>query len=645
MSLDVIKEYLVALGFEVDMPEYDKAKGAINQLGRVVQSETAGMAKNFTGAATAITGAIAGVAAATAGLVRHVTNADMEYQKLALRMWTTRQQAKELKTTLDAMGEDIVDVAWIPELRQQYEELRRQGQMMQTPADAAEQLQYIRSIGFEFKRMKLEATYAMEWITYNVVKMLAGPIKGIKDGLKSFNDMIIEKMPEWSAKVATFLTNVINLGRAGARFISDIATGLYRIFDALPRGVKIFVATLMAAGALIMSGPIGWFIAGLGTVLILLEDFFGYLDGRESSKTLAPMWKYLVDLWGKFDGLLTEARDFLRDVYKVAVELYNFLVESGAMQAIIDLFHELGITANNIFLGMVNVTKEVLKFFRIAGGNAGVKTFWTWFKNELSATYKLIAAIGKAVLGVLDAIGLAMQGKFKEAGERARRILPDLVTDIGDAFATKFDGKSKVTGTATERLRKAIGLVESSGRADTPPNFAGASGKYQFTQGTWDGVARMAGRRDLVGVAPYQASEADQDQLAQFYVNQLYSKYNGRADLVAAAWYGGEGYADSMARGNPSFDPNAPQEGDMPSVNDHIAKVLREMGDSSSAVAAPQASAYNTSSNTKIEVGDIIITEPGANAQEIKAAVADGIVEGRTRVVARQQRDLQGVYG
>jgi len=39
-------------------------------------------------------------------------------------------------------------------------------------------------------------------------------------------------------------------------------------------------------------------------------------------------------------------------------------------------------------------------------------------------------------------------------------------------------------------------------------------GAYQFSQSSWDSAARHAGRLDLVGVPPDQASPADQDALA-----------------------------------------------------------------------------------------------------------------------------------
>ena len=51
------------------------------------------------------------------------------------------------------------------------------------------------------------------------------------------------------------------------------------------------------------------------------------------------------------------------------------------------------------------------------------------------------------------------------------------------------------------------------------PRAVSKSGKYrglyQFHQGTWNGVAKRAGRPDLVGVSPDHASPADQDAMAR----------------------------------------------------------------------------------------------------------------------------------
>lgn len=56
---------------------------------------------------------------------------------------------------------------------------------------------------------------------------------------------------------------------------------------------------------------------------------------------------------------------------------------------------------------------------------------------------------------------------------------------------------------------------ESRGDYGVVNRSSGAAGAYQFMPGTWNNNARSAGRTDLVGVSPAQASQADQDAMAQ----------------------------------------------------------------------------------------------------------------------------------
>jgi hypothetical protein len=56
---------------------------------------------------------------------------------------------------------------------------------------------------------------------------------------------------------------------------------------------------------------------------------------------------------------------------------------------------------------------------------------------------------------------------------------------------------------------------ESRGQYDVVNSSSGAAGAYQFMPGTWNTNAASAGRTDLVGVNPADASPADQDAMAQ----------------------------------------------------------------------------------------------------------------------------------
>ena len=56
---------------------------------------------------------------------------------------------------------------------------------------------------------------------------------------------------------------------------------------------------------------------------------------------------------------------------------------------------------------------------------------------------------------------------------------------------------------------------ESRGQYDVVNPSSGSAGAYQFMPGTWNNNAASAGRTDLVGVNPSNASPEDQDAMAQ----------------------------------------------------------------------------------------------------------------------------------
>lgn len=96
-------------------------------------------------------------------------------------------------------------------------------------------------------------------------------------------------------------------------------------------------------------------------------------------------------------------------------------------------------------------------------------------------------------------------------------------------------------------------------------------GKYQFQQGTWDYAAGLSGRDDLVGVDPRNASEEDQDKIADGYINYLLERYDGDPRYVASAWYAGETNTDKYKERG--YFPTEQEEGGHPSVHQYVNEV------------------------------------------------------------------------
>jgi hypothetical protein len=286
---EVLKSYLVSLGYDVDMTSYQKFDRTLKDAAHKVEGHTNGMGLAYVKAATIITSALASVGFATIGLLDKISGADLEYQKFAMHMLMGKDAAMRMKVATDALGESIEDIAWNPELRERYFALTRQARGMEQPKDAAAQLRYLRDIRFEFTRMKVEATYGMQWVGYYLFKYLAGPIQNVREGLGKLNDWIQSNMPSWSEKIARWMTIIINIGRSAWRTIMNIWDGLKGMWDMLPGWAKGVAALLAVAFA-----PISPALKVIGGLLLLMEDFYGYIDGRKSSKTLAPIWDTLV---------------------------------------------------------------------------------------------------------------------------------------------------------------------------------------------------------------------------------------------------------------------------------------------------------------------------------------------------------------
>lgn len=658
MSMDVIKDYLVSLGFSVDMNQFNRANKAINDLGKTIESQTAGMSKNFAIASTAIVGALVSVATATAGVIERVATLDMEYQKLGLHMWVSTQQAKEMKLALDAMGQSAEDVAWIPELRAQYNALVNQGREMQTPGDASGQLQNMRQIGFEFQRMKLEASFALEWVAYYLIKYLSGPLKSIKDTLKDFNDKITQTMPQWTEKIARWLTMIINLGKAGIRFVMDLTDSAMRFFDQLPKGVKMFIAALAGVGALLLMSPIGLFITALGAILLLLEDFYGYVDGRKSSKTMAPIWKQLLkwlDDYRKWSEetlptfsdnigiLITRLEDLnsnqLKLMYDTLKSIFTIIGQSleknGVLKSFQEMFLDIGNAVNSLALGLINVMKKM----DLLPQNTQFKGFWHWFGDELSMELKRIAAFGKAIAAIVDMIGLVLQGKYKEAAARGASIFPNLLSGIAGAG-------DKAGGNGSGASNK-----EMMGLAQIVSNKTGISadliyGQWYHESGGFS--SQLAKENNNFGGlknpdGSYMSFNAPGD-FANYFAK--YIKLYAEDGVMSATTP--EEYATALKHGGYYEDSvsnyAAGVRNGMPSgsVSD-AADMYAGYRDNAASTYTPTTTYSGSSNSSTFTTGDINFNV-SSDEMQIAKTVEVNMQDANGKVIARQTRELSGVY-
>ena len=274
---EVIQEYLVSLGFDVDNNTYSKFQGALNASDTLVEKFGMTTVASF---AKAGIGVVAFVAAATVGMAKFMkglAESDMEVQKFARTMWMGVDNARALKNTLDVMGQSLEDIALNPELRRQFQELRTQAFQMEAPEEYKQYMQDMRAIMFEVKRLQLEMKYASQWVGYYLYEYLEKPLASFHMSLADLNKYLVKNMPVWTKYIAQGLSFVARGFIVIIRVISD----LIGMFDDLPGPIRIAIGVLAAFIALFSLSPVGLFMLAIAALILVLDDFYTWLDGGE----------------------------------------------------------------------------------------------------------------------------------------------------------------------------------------------------------------------------------------------------------------------------------------------------------------------------------------------------------------------------
>lgn len=431
--IDVIKEYLVSLGFKVDTSSYDKAVGAMGKAEKSVSSFAGTAISQFAAAGVAVTTFVALANVGIAKFIGGLAYAELENQKFARKMWTTEENAKSLKTSLDAMGASLEDLYYSPELLQNFLKLRQQATEMGPPTEYKEQMKYIRSIGFEFQRLKLEATYAMQWIGYYIYKYLEAPIKQFKEIIKGANDTIEKNMPQWTKQIAQVVSWFGRMGVAAVK----AGDSIIKLFKSLPTEIKVAGGAMAGFFALLKMGPIGWIIGGLTALLVLLDDFYTYQAGGESA--LGTLWEDLENKKGLFgdDGPLGQLQKILEKVWNISGDIVQDFIKGVDWEATKKNLAAMGTEVGGIVNSLLDIVGIVQKtgIFEAFG-----KAFHLVFDGILA----VLQAINKELKLISESFTIGPQQAFRNFGnnmkndwDKQRQENPDQ-WDIMDKIMSPF---------------------------------------------------------------------------------------------------------------------------------------------------------------------------------------------------------------
>jgi hypothetical protein len=209
---NVMREYVVQLGFAVDAPSQRRWEDAL----KLSSVKTERFAKDLTlgfAAAGAAFGALA--TTVTAGgltMMNSLAKQDLSYQLLARRMFMGTESARKMQIALDTLGLSLQDVIFgPPEVQERYRTLiEDQDRMMKSMggfANMETSMRRVRDVAFEFTRMGPELTAFGVALTEDVLNKLTGRPESLEERLKEFNTWF--QSPEGFVKIADRISSVI----------------------------------------------------------------------------------------------------------------------------------------------------------------------------------------------------------------------------------------------------------------------------------------------------------------------------------------------------------------------------------------------------------------------------------------------------
>lgn len=481
---NILEEYLVRIGAEVDKDAFAGAAQAISNL--------SGMLGKL-GAILKYGGIVVGLAKVTESVIdniKAVASADLEYQKLAQSMWVTKDTAKTLSVVLKTMGASQEDVAWVPELREQFFRLRQEMAELSTPADADGQLAWIREIGYDVQSLQLKLKMFKEWVVYYLIKELQPYIKEFQEFIRWLNDKFGKNLPALARKVASVLASVVRVSMSLVKALKWLFEGTYNFIDALPSKTKALVAVFAVVGAAIMAGPFGLMMMAIGTALIMLEDFFGYLEGRESSNTLKPLWEWLTDENNPLRRLIEKLKEGIAFILAKLTELFEKVFTEERQEKLKKAVANIAKGVAEIAEGLATIVESIFgKKYPV------VKKFWDFFLLAVGKVVDKVLTLTNSMGHLMRALGKAMQGDFKGARE-------EFINAAADENATGerskyIQQKLMSMGFTASAAAGVVGnLVQESGlRTDAIGDNGTSGGLAQWHNERLDALKRFAAAR------------------------------------------------------------------------------------------------------------------------------------------------------
>ncbi|GLG02179.1 hypothetical protein Alches_22200 [Alicyclobacillus hesperidum subsp. aegles] len=482
--IETIKDYLVSLGFAVDQSSYEKASKAIENAGEMLTGFGSQAIRMFGQASAAV--AAFGVAAATgmAKFLGGLGNQEIQMEILSRQLWTTQQQAMAFNATLKAMGASLQELYLSPTLMSQYQQLHSVAEEMQTPADYQQQIRMVQDLQLQFKQLRLETYYALQWIGYYFIKYMSGPITNVTNVLQSINSVIVKNMPTWTKQVAQVMVSFVQAGEYIVQALGSVWHWLQQLAQYVPGWAKAIGAAL---AVLAISNPFFRMITAISILILLFDDFETYLHGGKAM--FGSFWQKLIDFFDKLSksgnglkalkdtvlGLITAILG--ARVLRGVIPIVNMV--KGAFAALFAIFEADPIVAALTLIGVALAafgTRLVLtsnKGKQTQGVLQDLRSAFSWLNQEVdkAETFFEKLYVRFQQNGTIKSMTSAIKGLFNAFADLGGALV-SVLSGIGDLFGKLTNSSNKsglqnffqlIADMATGAIKLIAGTIEELG--------------------------------------------------------------------------------------------------------------------------------------------------------------------------------------
>lgn len=321
---NVMKEYLVSLGFNVDRNKLSDALDVVKlgegKISSLVSKMSTSLGKGTAGIVTMIASAVVAVGKFTTS----VAEADMATQNAANSMWMNVDAYRVTQNAVESLGYSMNELSTIarnPELTNRFSELVELGKQTAAPKELDSMLKKVRDVTFEFDKMQVIAKNGIRQIVYYFLKYLGVDLDNMQNKLASVNKFLQENLPKIAAAIAKVLYYIYRVGKAIGYVISlgaKLIGGIYNFMKKFPSTFKVFIG-IISAILLAINPVLTIILAGLFAIILLIDDYMTWQRGGKS---------YFGDSWKKVEDFIEKAKDKFEWLFEKIEWAVDYIIDS-----------------------------------------------------------------------------------------------------------------------------------------------------------------------------------------------------------------------------------------------------------------------------------------------------------------------------